>query len=246
MVEISLDSDEPKATLLDIVRYGISEDLYHLEEAISLNDYISNNATDINKATFGCFFGSLQIIIGRFLVLQTARIFEPINSRYTIRSINTAISILEKYATALNIEQRIGMIHSLVRCGCNADELTRLDDTGLTRYIAHYFKSILTESNPEGSSIADSLIAIKTLRDKTIAHPESVCTSTLPTATLEEVDVLVRLAKQFVGIIGWGYLSIAYEDESGHYYMTSDAKRSTSCLQRLLVKAQVLAKSART
>jgi hypothetical protein len=98
----------------------------------------------------------------------------------------------------------------------------------------------MSKSYPEGVNNACALSALKTIRDKIVAHPEAIRRDQLPRATLAEIDQLVALAKCFVSAVGLGYLSIASEDNEGHYFMSSDAKRSTVCLRRLLEKASVV------
>lgn len=74
-----------------------------------------------------------------------------------------------------------------------------------------------------------------------IAHPEAITTvSDLPRTTFDEIKQLVVYAKKFLGIVGIGYLSIAYEDDEGNYLLSSDAKRTTRAMERLLQKAGIL------
>jgi len=77
---------------------------------------------------------------------------------------------------------------------------------------------------------------LKTHRDKLIAHSEAVGPEELPNATFAEIDALLKVARSFIAAVGFGYLSTAYEDDSGHNFMASDAKRSTTSMKRLLVQ----------
>jgi len=81
--------------------------------------------------------------------------------------------------------------------------------------------------------------AIKTIRDKVIAHHELVDVATLPTATYAEIDELIEFAKNFVAMVGRAYTSVVYDGADGRYSLTSDAERSTVCLKRLLSAAGV-------
>lgn len=229
---------EPRAQLEDILR-GVATDLYHVEEVLFLDDFMGRKADQINAATFGQFFGSLQIILGRFLVLQAARIFEQPNPRYPLRSIPSAIAVLRQYNERLAVEQRPGLIRALSRAGALPPEPERLSDPELTGLTAKFFEQKMSDSYVQGAHNARALLALKTVRDKTIAHPEAIRLDELPKSTFADIDRLMTLAKAFLGAVGFGYLSTAYEDDSGHYFMSSDARRSTVCLSRLLQKAGV-------
>lgn len=239
---MSTSTPHPRALLEDIIK-GIAVDLYHVEEAIFLDDFVGRNAGQINAATFGQFFGSLQIILGRFLILQAARIFEANNSRYLLRSIPSALAILQQYGVHLAVEQRPGLIRALSREGVLTEQLDGLSDSDLTLFVVDFFCRRMSESDPEGFHNARSLMALKTIRDKTVAHPEAISFSELPKTTFEDIDRLVALARTFVGVVGFGYLSTAYMDDSGDHFMSSDAKRSTFCLRRLLQKAGIATQS---
>ena len=230
---------EPKSKLNDIVSVGIAIDLYHVEEVLSLDEFVGREADRINAATFGRFFGSLQVILGRFLILQAARIFEQYNPRYPIRSIPAGVKLLRAHSDQLVIEQREGLIRSLVRLGAPHLQLKSLSDPDLTRFTAEFFDRRLSDCYPEGIDNARAVLALKTVRDKKIAHPEAISSEHLPKSTFADIDQLASFAKAFIGAVGFGYLNIAYEDDGGHF-LSFDAKKSTVSLRRLLQKANVL------
>jgi hypothetical protein len=84
-----------------------------------------------------------------------------------------------------------------------------------------------------------ALIEMKNVRDKAIAHSEAIHASRLKLPTYAKIDQLVDMAKKFVVVVGNGYLGINYEPD-GKYLYTSDAKRASRSLRRLLVKAGIL------
>ena len=240
---MSTTTPHPRALLEDILN-GIAVDLYHVEEALFLNDFVGRNADNINAATFGQFFGSLQIILGRFLILQAARIFESNNVRYPLRSIPSAIAGLKQHGDQLVVEQRPGVIQALSSAGARPEQMDGLTDSELTCYVVDFFSRRMSEHDPEGFHNFRALQALKTVRDKTVAHPEAIAFSELPKTTYSDLDRLVALARTFVSAVGFGYLSTAYTDDSGDHFMSSDAKRSTFCLRRLLQKAGVATPSS--
>lgn len=131
--------EDATSTLRTIVSKGIAIDLFHAHEASSLNLYIGEVADDINRATFGAFFGSIQIILGRFQALSVARLYEAPSKRYTIRSIPTAISMLREHADVLPIEQRPGLEEALRRLGAPKQDVRNPCDVQLTEFVADFF-----------------------------------------------------------------------------------------------------------
>jgi hypothetical protein len=232
----------PRDQLLDVVSNGIVIDVFSAEEALFLDELIGRDAKKINEATFGAFFRSLQIILGRHLILVVNRIFEYPNPRHQLRSIPVALQILESHADNLKIEQRSLLKKKLrsVNLVQEEQEFDSLTDFELTAILTEYFRKNLPRADltrPEGLSKA--LNALRKARNKQIAHHEAIESKNLPKATYAEIDQLVAYAKQFLAIIGDAYLSARYEFEDGTYRFTSDAKRAARCVKRLLVKAGV-------
>jgi len=232
--------NEHQERLKDIIQQGVAVDLFHADEALSLDMFVGQRADAINKAKFGAFFGSLQIILARNLILHVARIFEKPSNRYPTRSIPSAIEILKKHGDDLVIEQRPGLIAALARCGAPRDELKRLSDQELTNYLVSFFEQCYSKTHPDGVANSQVLKTLKNLRDKVVAHPEAIRLEDIPKPIYQEIEGLIELARAFVAAVGFGYLSIAYEADDGHYFMAGDAKRSTTSLKRLLQAAGVL------
>lgn len=239
--------NEYREKLEDIIRQGVATDLFHADEALSLEMFIGQQANEINKATFGAFFGSLQIILTRNLILHVARMYEmpklPTKRNtepYPIRSIRSAIETIKEHGDDLVIEQRSGLIAALARRGAPPDEIRKLSDRELTAYLVSFFEQRYSDAHPNGVTNSQTLEALKTLRDKVVAHPEAIRLEDIPKPLYQEIENLVELARAFVSVVGFGYLSIAYEADDGHYFLAGDAKRSTTSLKRLLRAADVL------
>ncbi|MBU0750718.1 MAG: SEL1-like repeat protein [Gammaproteobacteria bacterium] len=139
--------------------------------------------------------------------------------------------------------QRPGLISALARRGASPDEMETLTDRQLTAFLVSFFEQRISDAHLDGVGNARTLETLQTLRDKVIAHPEAICLDDIPRSLYSEIDDLVSLARGFVSAVGFGYLSIAYEADDGHYFMAGDAKRSTTCLKRLLRTADVLPSS---
>ncbi len=233
------EQPDPATTLRAIVSEGIAIDLFHAHEAASLSWEIGEKADAINRATFGAFFGSIQIIFGRFQALSVARMFECSSARFTLRTIPGAISVLRAHRHALPIEQRPGLEDELCRLGAEKHELSALSDEELTTFVADFFESRL-RNIVVGELTGDELLEnVKLLRDKVLAHHEHVDFDAMRKPTYVEFDALLQFAREFVSAVGFGYFSIAYTDDSGAYGLDLDATRSTRSLRRLLARVGV-------
>lgn len=218
--------------LKDIICQGVAVDLHLADEALSLDWFVGQHADEINKATFGAFFGSLQDILVRNLILHLAKIFDT-PKRNPIRSIPSAIKILKANGDQLTVKYRPGLILALTRYGASLDEIEKLPDRELTGYLVSFFEQRCAANE-------ETLKAIKTMRDKVVAHHEAVRLEDILKPVYAEIEELLALAHAFISAVGSGYLNMTYEDDDGHW--SGDAKRTTTCLNRLLQTAGVLPK----
>lgn len=237
--------NEHREKLEGIIRQGVAVDLFHADEALSLDMFVGQHADEINKATFGAFFGSLQIILTRNLILHVAKMYEKPSKRYPTRSIPSAIVILKDHGDDLVIEQRPGLVAALARRGALPGEMKKLSDRELTNYLVSFFEQRYSKAHPEGVANSRALEALRTLRDKVVAHPEAIRLEDMPKPLYQEIEDLMELARAFVAAVGSGYLSFDYEADDGHYFMADDAKRPTTSLKRLLQAADVLPRELR-
>lgn len=229
----------PREELEDIISNGIVLDIFEAEQALALESLIGINAAAINEQKFGSLFGSLQVILAKCFILAVTRLYEKPNPRYQIRSIPEALKILEKYAKEFGIKRKSIVIGKLEELGYDAGQLQKMSDIDLTLKIVKHFSENLPQSLISEAGMPRALNALKTIRDKAIAHREAIQVSGLKIPSYAKIDQLVDLAKKFIIIVGNGYLGINYEVDS-RYFHTSKAKRASRSLRRLLVKAGVL------
>jgi len=111
----------PFEKLHDVVSNGIAIDVFYAEESLFLDEFIGTNAKSINDASFGAFFGSLQNLLGKELILATTRIFEQGNGRYPLRSIPAAIDILRCHSNEIELSNRHELIKWLADKGILPD-----------------------------------------------------------------------------------------------------------------------------
>lgn len=223
----------PLEKLKDIVSKGIAIDVYLAEEALFQDEFIGKNAGSINDASFGQFFGSMQNLLGRELILSVNRVFEHGNARYLLRSIPSALKILLENSDSIQIQNRSALVGYLADKGVvSLEDLEAFSDEKLTDAFVNFFDSILPRIGDE-HELSPAIAKLKTARDKRLAHHESVDTE-ITAATYAEIRQLIELAKEFLAITGSAYLSTVYQFDGGEFPLTSDAERSARCLRRLL------------
>lgn len=213
----------------DIISNGLHVDIFEAEQSIAIDWLIGCHAKEVNESTFGEFFGSLQIICGRYSILAVNRLFETPSNRYSIRSIPAAIDLMKSERQALHLPRKLAVIDKLIEFGCNALRLEGLEDPQITELIATEFEKRLPQITLS-DSLSRALGALKTARDKSIAHHESIKIADLPKATYADMDKLLKYAKEFVSTIGIAYLSL-------------DAKAAARSMKRLMSKAGIVPSS---
>lgn len=212
--------------LNDICR-GILRELHQLKEALLLAEFIGTEAATLKAASFEQFFGALQIILGPALLMHAARLFDRPKG-YELRSIPAATALLRKECAVLEIPGHRGMVAELGTMGVALGSVDRLSHQDLTIYVADLFDGKLTEAHIEAT-----LEAVKTVRDKIVAHAEMVDSALILKPTFSELGNLVELAEQFLDVVWCGYENVY---GSSH----SDASRRTSIsLHRLLQEANI-------
>jgi hypothetical protein len=221
----------------DLLTKGICDDIYRAEQALGMFIMIGQHADAINAAMFGEFFGSIQQVLGRQVVLSVATLFERPSDRFPNRGILSVLTLLEDNAAALAINDRGVLIRHLARLGEAEHELAALSDMDLTVRTLRFFRQRLLE-NP---AVRMALDKVKTFRDKAVAHNEQVAFEALPKPTIAQFSGLLTLAQQFLKTIGEGYLGTHYgESRDDDYIMSRDAEKAAICLSRVLVKAGVI------
>ena len=221
--------------LKDIIFEGVALDIFRADQCISMLNAIGTSAKFLNNQGFGDVFGSMQGYLTEHVVLSITKIFEK-PTRYPIRSIPRALDILEKNSEIITITDHQTLINRLSKWE-NQISIDNKTDSELTILLV----SILRQETP--SVHTDTLMkmnALKTMRDKQIAHHEATAVENIEKVTWDEIDSILRFAKSTVGVIGKVYLELSYESEDGEYHLTGRAKRSGIALNRLFKKANLI------
>ena len=231
----------PIEELKDLITNGIIFDIFEAEQAIALEETIGINARAINDQRFGALFGSLQIILRKCFILAVTRLYEQPKPRYRIRSIPGALNLLHKYANEFSIKKKSFVLDKLVELGYNLKQFQGMPNREITlKIVKHFSENLLPKPLVSDiNEMQDALNALKNARDKAIAHSEAIEVSGLKLPSYTKIDQLVDTAKKFVVVIGNGYLGMNYEIDNKYLY-TSDAKRASRSLRRLLIKAGIL------
>lgn len=223
----------PNEQIRDIVCDGVGLNLIYIEEALSLSRF----ANQIRAPRYDAFFLGLESMAIRTWVSQMAGMFEKPNPKYRIRSIPAAIEVLQSHSDTVSIPQRAHLIKVLDRFGVH--HVKDFSNKQLTDFVADFFKRQISKDYPEGINNANAIKSIKGIRDKIVAHPESVHISQLPQPTSLQIDRLIVFVKVFLRAIGTGYGNAFYEDDEGNHCATRHAKQATACLQQLLMMARI-------
>jgi hypothetical protein len=215
----------PIEELKDIVYGGIFNDISLANEANYLLRLLSANIERLNE--YGDFFGPIWNQLVEVCVIHICKIYERKNNRYPIRSIPSALYILETDIKNIQIKDRdefIPVYSSFIKLNVDPQVLS---DEDLTGNVINYFNDTLKKHENE-------ITRIKERRDKFIAHNERLY-SPLPDSYWKDITTLLDLAKKFICLVGLGYLGHHYQKD-GKYTWINDEEKIKSSFEKLLAK----------
>lgn len=224
----ALSNEETKLT--DILRQGLELEIFTASESIYLYEIISKNSAVLTEKHYGDLFGSLQACLARQLILSIVKIYEPPNNRHPIRSLPTALELIQENRNTLKIHYRDELEHKLLKLGCDQDTLKNLCEPQLTEKVVQMLKHQCPSK--------EALDALKSQRDKRIAHNEAINETKLRQVCWGEPEDLLEKAKMMMGILGNHYLGLIYE-ENGDYHQSYDARKAARSLSRLFNEAGI-------
>ncbi len=216
--------------LVDVVKNGLVPDIFKMERAYDLLMVIGEQSPVLNsKATgnFGHLFGAIQAALESEAVLAVARVYDKPSKRYPTRCIRRALDLLEQHAKKM--PEIVEVHNTKLACQFMGEENAVLASLGLgkERFISslvQYHRVLL-----DSVEIAEQVELLKNIRDKRLAHNEAAEPAGPTWAALKS---LIIHAQNFVGVIGWAFLSTAYVHE-GKYFLSNDAKRPSLAMARL-------------
>jgi AbiU2 len=227
----------PPSKLKEYVN-GLAGQVLSADRAHAILRAIGENAQALNAQNFGNLFGYLQGVLADHLGLAITKIFERASTQYEVRSIASTLAVLEEVASSVPILGRQRLLQALASHGVDSAALKYANDEELTRVVVSTYRSLLPDSSKaKACALSAALHSWRTHRDKRVAHDEVTPSNSLPTITWGESQKLLDVAKEFIGVIGWGYLSTAYIMNENRFILTTDAERDGVALDRLLVMA---------
>ena len=127
-----MTNEEAEKRLHDYLFEGVVSDIFWAEESYALAKKIGDYATQINTAGFGLLFGSLQAILSDRHTLSITKIYEKRRRKYPIRSIPTALDLLEEHSDLWTIPQPQELRGLLLKTGYSASHVEGLDNKSLS------------------------------------------------------------------------------------------------------------------
>jgi hypothetical protein len=218
--------------LEDLVKHGLVSDIFKMERAYYLLIAIGEHASTVNDPQYGNFgelFGTFQEALQTEAVLAAARLYDRTSSKYPTRCILGVLDFLEKNRDQLPPIREIYNLELALRAldFRNKDiELASTNEPEFALALVNHFRAIANDSKTLNVGNA-----LKTLRDKNIAHNERA--SGISGPTWGGLRQLIDNAKSLVGVLGWAYFSTAYVI-NGEYLLTSDAQSPSRALGRLV------------
>lgn len=226
--EVSGQKKPLKEELNEIISQGVKWEIFAAEGAIKLYEEIGKHKDDLNRNGFDNLFVFLQNALLAQTILAVNKIYER-PSRLPSRSIPAALNLLQNHSKELHIERREQLEQKLALWKVEEDLKTKSDQE-VTSIVVEQIGKILSAED-----IDSALKRLKTLRDKRIAHPESIDETELPQVLWGEIEKLLEVAKKVVGIMGSNYLNVDYELD-GEYVLSYNAACIARALTRLLKK----------
>ncbi len=187
---------------------GLVNDYFNAEEAVSLFNFLGDEADEINALKFGKLFGSIQDFLIKCACLHTCNMYEN-KKKYDIISMPAILDFVDENIDKIILE--------------HPDSL----DGGVKEFINRN-RQILAEDY-----ISISLNAVKNRRDKTIAHREHVSPD-VGVITINDLIVLIDNALSFIEEISFPFFGVVYIDDNLYSSLKNDAQLTTRSLKRML------------
>ena len=217
----------------------LSREVLAADRARVIYDTISSYADRLNRHAFADAMAFLQGTSLTTYVLELTKLFEPRHQRYEIISVATALDLIRENRESLEIVERPYTVRLLRQFEPTLTLSGSASSLEITDAFVTSTGNRLPRADGGDHELSLTLKALKTLRDKQLAHPERIDPGALPQTTWAETESLLGFVKRFLGIAGWAYLSLAYEFEGGDYVLSRDAQRSGRSLARLFDRAHL-------
>lgn len=211
-----------------LVKEGPVGEIFRAEQALSILDVTGAFADKINQNNYGEVFSTFQAFCIDQIILSINKLYET-PGRYQLKSIPAILNYFKENSQTLKVTEPYLLQQQLIRLNMQIPDIEEIDQNTKNKHIHNKMINHIPEISKN-----ETLAALKTLRDKRIAHPEDISVESLPKPTWGAVEDLLTPAKDIVCIIGEGYLNVTYMFEDGEYSLSSDATRVGRGIRRLL------------
>jgi hypothetical protein len=223
------------ARLHEYFREGLLGDVVQARESYGVLRMLGKYSDALLKPPFGQFFHFMDRITLNQYILSLARMYDQ-SKQFEIRSIPAALGLLEANAGDFPIRERVALERRLQRVGLVLDFDATPDAEITSKAIAYFRSQLPTVAPTDTRALSGALRAVRARRDKAVAHSEVTDKRLFPDVTWKDAESLILFAEGFLSAIGFGYLSLALDDD-GDFFLNRDAARTPLAFEKLLKKA---------
>jgi hypothetical protein len=186
------DQEKPSPTseLHTMIERGPLSDIFRADESRGLVEIIGVNANDINASTYAPMFVALQSYGVEQFVMAMTRLFDQPKKQYQLRSLPAIIEYVAEHSSELPIRQPAFVATALTQLASKVDA----NKIGTQDLMAELRLHVPTSKDNT------ALDALKTLRDKRLAHAEHI--DEIGATPWNLAEQLLRSAKAIIGALG--------------------------------------------
>ena len=136
--------EEAEVLLRNYLLNGLATEILWADQCYALAEEIGRHAEQINTATFGELFGSLQLVLSERHTLAIVKIFDPVK-QYPTRSIPGTLTLLESNAELWRVHERQRLQQVLIEAGLESSHVEDMSNAELTHAIVARFRDTLPD-----------------------------------------------------------------------------------------------------
>lgn len=224
-----MDFDNLKEKFVYYLDKGIVQDIYMSRLSYSLLMSIGKYGKQLEGTPYVLFFQNLQMILSDHLIVHITKLFEPIDKRYEVISVPTTLQLISENVDNLEIIERPLVCQHLAKLGIHFNSSWSITSAELNGIIVDHFRSTMPSLDN-----SNSLLALKVIRDKRIAHRELKDISGFPTTSFSDAYNLITYAQNFVIVVGTAYTSTVHGFVNEDFFLGEDAERSSLSLKNIV------------
>jgi hypothetical protein len=228
----------PEKPALEAHAEQVASLIFVADRSISIMQAAGEGAEAINATGLGDLFSSIHGALIDTAFLAIAKVFERPRPPYALWSLPALLSAIGENAERLPITDRAHGLTFLRELAPTSPISLTATDREITSALLRAMQAQLPDPSSTQLRPHDlALDALRQQRDKVIAHSEAIDHGTLLSASWQDLDNLLDLAKTHIDIIGRVFFRTVYMTDDKHYLLTDDAARAGMAMRRLLTKA---------